>query len=291
MSVPLQYGMEGERSYALYYRHSGRTPLLNLLWATALAFAVAIAAAIVYGNIVTLIDNFVGRIMVPFGFGLAVGASTSWLIKRAKVRSLAVSLAIVAVASSLACYVAALAWINRTSNYVFSGMSLYQFDLNNPVFNPAYAWRVARRISGHPGSLIGYWILEGTLIFAATLRISIPVLRREMFCEHCNRWCGKPKCVRRIEIGDPARLRQSLELHDFSYLESLLSALDNEYWEISHDHCKGCDRLHALVIVQKRLMRYQVDHRRRMETTTLINRLLLNPAEVASLRRGWKIVR
>src|SRR2546423_369736 len=109
MTAQLQYGIEGERPYSLYYAHSGKTPLSRFI-----------------------------------------------------------------------------ASINQNGAWFFSKGD------KEPV-------------KGIVLSL--FWIAEALCIFGGSLGVAYGLLREEMFCEPCNRWCGKGATIRRTAPGDAIRLK------------------------------------------------------------------------------------
>src|SRR5205085_12394181 len=108
----------------------------------------------------------------------------------------------------------------------------------------------------------------------------------EMFCEPCNRWCGKGATIRRTAPGDAIRLKQTLEMHNFAYLESLEPTARDQFWEVLHDSCQKCNRLHALSVIEHTITRNKKGAVTAKKQKKLIDRLLLDEKEAQALRRG-----
>jgi MFS family permease len=80
----LQYGMDGERPYGLYYRHSGHTPIASLLLAGTLGMAAGVAMALVYAYLIEVVPFIKLRFLATMGFGAAVGAVTAAIARAAR---------------------------------------------------------------------------------------------------------------------------------------------------------------------------------------------------------------
>src|SRR5260221_7541009 len=111
MITQLQYGMEGDRPYSLYYQHSGKTPLISILLAALAGIAVGIVLAFAYAYVDAWCPYAKGRMLATVVFGLGIGGATAAIAKAGKVRSLAVVLALVATVTLVAYYFAWIFWV------------------------------------------------------------------------------------------------------------------------------------------------------------------------------------
>jgi hypothetical protein len=300
MTTQLQYGLGGDRPYDLYYQHSGRTPVASVLVAGIVGIAAAIVAGIIYAYIVDLVPYIKLRFIATMGFGAAVGFVTARIAKAGKVRSIPIGLAIVGFATFVGYYVCWIVWIKLVLSEALSNRPNFQLTYSQLILSPPYLWDWITRINrfgiwlmskGDKEPVKGafltcLWFVEAASIFGCSLAVAFYALREEMFCEACNRWCGKGTPIRRVEIGDPIRVRQTLEAHDFSYLDTLPPTAGDRYWMITHDYCPGCNRLHALSVKQNIITRNKKGAVAGQKKKTVVNRLLLEEAEAQSIRQG-----
>jgi hypothetical protein len=292
MTTQLQYGMDGDRPYGLYYQHSGRTPISAVLLAGLAGAAAAIIVGIGYAYLVEYVPYIKLRFIATMAFGALVGFVTARIAKAGKVRSLSVGLAISGVATLAGYYVCWLVWVkNLLGDNATYGQLILQpafFCRVIQLINLEGVWRMSKsdteNVKGIFLTLI--WFGEAASIFGCSLGLAFGLLREEMFCESCNHWCGKPGVVRQVVIGDPIRLKQTLESHDFSYLDSLEATAGDRHWEVCCDYCSSCNRLHALSIKQKLVTRNKKGAVTGQKKSTLVNRLLLDDAEAQALRAG-----
>ena len=300
MTTQLQYGMGGDRPYGLYYEHSGRTPIGSLILAGAVGVLAAIIAGIVYAYVVEFVPYIKLRFLATMGFGAMVGYVTARIAKTGKVRSLAVGLAIVGTATLVGFYVCWVVWTKVMLDEIFHSQPKYSLHYLDLILSPKYfwgwivrfnkagIWRMSKsdteNVKGVFLSLI--WFGEAVSIFGCSLFVAFKVLREEMFCEACNRWCGKPAIIRRLVVGDPIRLRQTLEAHDFSYLDTLEPTAGDRYWEVNHDYCSSCKKLHAVSVKQNLITRNKKGVVTGRKMSTVVDRLLLEEAEAELLRKG-----
>jgi hypothetical protein len=293
MTTQLQYGMEGDRPYGLYYEHSGRTPLPSVLLAGLAGIVAALAAGIAYAYVIEFVPYIKLRGLAACGFGALAGFVTARIAKAGKVRSLSVGLAIVGVATLAGYYACWLVWIKNLlgkAPITYGDLIIHPGILLTIISNIVSegVWRMSEHDTENVKGtfLVLIWIAEAAAIFGMAFLAAAQVLRGEMFCETCNRWCGRPATLRRVAIGDPIRLKQSLEAHDFSYLDSLPPSAAEKHWEVAHDYCSSCNRLHALTIKQHAITRNKKGRVTAQKHTTLVNRLIIEGGEAQALRSG-----
>src|SRR5258706_2609391 len=261
MTTQLQYGMGGERPYSLYYEHSGKTPIVSIILAGVAGVVAGIVLALVYAYIDAWCPYAKGRAVATLFFGIGVGGATAAIAKAGKVRSLAVVLALVATATFVAYYFSWIFFIHAALERFADGQSASRLPtLSRLIFSPLVLFRMVQIFnesgywsmssSGKDAAtgigLTLIWIAEAACIFGGALTVAYSTARSNMFCESCNRWCSKPVTLRNTAAGDIDRARQTLEAHDFTYLNSLGPASDvKRYWSIEYEHCTHCNNVHA----------------------------------------------
>jgi hypothetical protein len=298
MTTPLQYGMGGERQYDLYYRHSGFTPVPAIAIAAVGGLVAGVILAVIYTYIIQYVPFIKLRFLATLGFGAAVGAVTAAIAKAGRVRSMAILLAVVAVVTLVAYYFCWVYWTKVTFDRALANEPGYNLTLGRLITHPKILWNAVEIVyengtwaaSQHDkestkGTFLGIiWLVEALTIFAMSFIAAAATFGKDMFCEDCRRWCGKARTIRSIAPGDANRARQSLEAHDFSYLNSLSTNPDaGHFWTLEHQRCGVCDRLHALSVVENKVT---LDKKGKVTGKTakrIIDRLLITPEEVQAL--------
>ena len=295
MTTQLQYGMGGDRPYSLYYRHSGQTPIGAIVLAGAAGIAVGIVAAFVYAYAVEYIPYAKLRCLATICFGLAVGAVTTWIAKVGKVRSGAVALALVGVVTLVAYSFSWVFWIKPVFDRYLSDRPNFHVThamlVTRPVLfvravemlNDTGTWAMSEHDKENTRGtfLTLLWLLEAAGIFIPSIGVARTMLKSDVFCESCRKWCGKAVTLRRVATGDPQQLRASLEVHDFSYVNALPLASGNQFWSLEHQQCRGCNQLHALSVQDTKLVVNKKGQVQQTKSKVLIDKLLLTPEEMA----------
>ena len=307
MTPQLQYGMGGDRPYGLYYEHSGQTPIVSILIAGLGGVLAGIVAAFVYAYAIEYIPFVKLRFLGTLGFGALVGGVTSVIARAGKVRSGPVVLALVGVCTLAAFYFAWVFWINAVVAR-YGGPSVTT-SIGALITSPEHLWdwiqdlnqygtwslgsssSSSRRSSSSSASenvsgtmLTIIWLIEAAGIFTMAFVVAVPMLKAQMFCEKCRRWCGTPITLRRTQPGDPATTQQTLEAHDLTYLASLPPSTGGQFWDIQLHSCPGCRELNGLSIKQTT---QAVDKKGKVTGTsskTIIDKLLIDRAEADYIR-------
>lgn len=300
MTTQLQYGMGGDRPYSLYYRHSGKTPLASILLTGLVGIAIGIVLAYAYAYLDAYCPSGKLRMLGTLFFGACLGAATAAVAKVGKVRSLPVVLALVGTVTLVAYYFCWIFWIHAALDRFVDGKSAAQIPtLVDLITKPLLLFRLIHLFndigywSGNSsgkdaatGTLLTvFWIGEAATIFGVALFVASSTARSAMFCEACNRWCTKPVRLRATAPGDVAQARAALEVHDLAYLDRLGPATSLErFWSVEHEQCEHCGRLHAMTIKSFKNKLNKGGEIDSSKIKTVVNRLLLEPEEVAALR-------
>ena len=300
MTTQLQYGMGGERPYSLYYEHSGKTPLASILLAGLAGIAIGIVLAYAYAYLDAYCPYGKLRMLGTFFFGAGLGAGTAAIAKVGKVRSLPVVLALVAAATLVAYYFCWAFWIHAAFDRFDTGSAGVRLPtLAELITNPLLLFRCIRLFNSMgywsetssgkdaaTGTLLTvFWIGEAAIIFGTALAVARATVRSTMFCEACTRWCTKPVRLRSTAAGDVAQARAALEAHDLAYLDRLGPATSTEqFWTVEYEQCDQCSKLHAITIKSYKNTLNKKGEVKGTKIKTVINRLLLEPEEVAALR-------
>jgi len=300
MTTQLQYGMGGDRPYSLYYQHSGKTPLASILLAGLAGIAIGIVLAYAYAYLDAYCPYAKGRALGTLAFGMGLGAATAAVAKVGKVRSLPVVLALVAAAAIVSYYFCWAFWVHaaldRFVDTKASGQlpTLGQFVtrpllLFNAVrfFNRNGYWSTTSSANDATTGvgLTIIWAIEAAAILGLALVVAGATVRASMFCEACNRWCTKPIRLRATAAGDVAQARAALEAHDLAYLDRLGPATSPvQFWTVEYEQCDQCSKLHAITIKSFKNTLNKKGEVKSTKIKTVVNRLLLEPEEVATLR-------
>jgi len=306
MTTQLQYGMEGDRPYSLYYQHSGKTPLASILFAALAGIVAGIVLAFAYAYVDAYCPYAKGRGLACVIFGAGIGGATAAIAKAGKIRSLAVVLALVGAVAVISYYFCWVFWIQaalarfadsangiRLPGYarlILSPLTLARYI---QLFNDNGYWTMSSTDKDAPHGLLLslFWLAEAATILGAAIAVAYSTTRANVFCESCNAWGKKPVTLRTTAPGDPVQLRQTLETHNFTYLNSLGPATDAaHYWSLVYEYCGNCDKLHALTIKDHT---NKIDKKgvvRAKKVKTLVERLLLDTAELNTIRNATATV-
>src|SRR4051812_11551839 len=157
MTTQLQYGMGGERSYSLYYQHSGKTPILSILLAGLAGVAAGIVLAFIYAYVDAWCPYAKGRAIAAVIFGLGVGGATAGIAKAGKVRSLAVVLALVATATCVAYYFSWIFWIEAALSRFAEGKTWRLPTHAQLILSPITLFHYIKIFNDN-----GYWSMSST---------------------------------------------------------------------------------------------------------------------------------
>ena len=304
MANQLQYGMGGDRPYGLYYEHSGKTPILSILLAALGGALAGVVAAAVYAYAVEYIPFVKIRFILTIGFGALVGAVTALIARAGRVRSTAVLMALVGVCTLVAFYFSWVFWVKAVFDR-YTDVSLSHWDLiSSPdefwgviqALNESGTWTLSSRSSSssssasrenvHGTMLTIVWLIEAGAIFVMAFVVAVPMVKAQMFCERCRRWCGAPASLRTTVAGDDHIARSTLEAHDLSYVASLPPGGPPSFWDLQVHTCPGCRELNALTIVETAQTLNKKGQVAATKTRTIVDKLLVSPAEVETLRTG-----
>jgi hypothetical protein len=304
MSQPIEYGMEGERPYDLYYQHSGATPVLTVLLAGLAGCVVAVAGALVYAYVDLYIPIIYANILATVGFGALIGFVTAAILKRGRVRSMHVGIALVIVITLVGYYFSWVFWVKATFDRYAREEVAAVVTIPRLIQSPRMLWECASGLNEHGTWSLGHassssrdnsnvsgvmldivWLAEALVIFGLAIGVTRARIGGAIYCERCDRWCGPAVVLRRTAPGDAAAARQGAEAHDFSHFATLGAASGGHYWELQHEHCGQCNELHTLSVRD-----VTITTNKKGEQSTkikkVINRLLVTPEEVEELRVG-----
>jgi hypothetical protein len=284
----------------LYYRHSGKTPLVRLLTALLTITPVAAAAGALYAVLaanlpILSIDKIVvvAAILLMMGFAFGVGGLTGKMLLWARVRNMAMVWAVAVWGAVLAWYVA---WV------VWEWYILRRWDYN-PEFlfmftHPRGVWYVAVAINkvgtitmgdrddGIKGPVLWLlWAIEAGVVLGAATLVPYRMTRGLAFCEACQRWCRRREGI--LSVGpaaDEDRLRARLALKDLSALEELGPADMSAPRRLRVDlqNCPACDAMHLLSVCRMEVS-YNRQGQRSDKVRVLVDRLWLDPEQAKTV--------
>jgi hypothetical protein len=282
----------------LYYRHSGKTPVVRLLTALlTITPAVALAGA-VYAIVATYlpmlsIDKLVllaaAALMAGFAFG--VGGLTGKMLLWARVRNLAMVWAVAIWAALFAWYVAWVVWEWQIlRRWEYDPELLFMFT------HPRGVWQVALAINDVGTVIMGHredaikgpilwilWAIEAGVVLGAATWVPYRMVRHLAFCEACQRWCRNREGILSVGPGDEERLRARLALKDLSALEELgpadLSA--SRRLRVDLQNCPACEQMHLLSV--SRVEAHYKDGKRVEKAKLVVDRLWLDPEQARTV--------
>lgn len=287
----------------VYYRHSGRTPIVRLLVALVTILPVVALAGAVYAIIDIYLPmlRFAKLVLVlamglMAGFAFGVGALTGKMLMWARVRNLAMVWVVAALAALVAWYVAWVTWEWHLFTQYEPQIPKARFLLAL-LIRPRGVWLLATEINrvgtfgiGSGDDLIRgpflwvLWAIEAAVVLGAATWVPVRMVRGRAFCERCQKWGRIRQGV--LSVGptaDEDRLRARLALKDLSALEELGPADISAPRRLRVDlqNCPSCDTMHLLSV-------YRVDvtypkGQRTEKVKNLIDRLWLAPEQAKEI--------
>jgi hypothetical protein len=285
----------------LYYRNSGKTPIVRLLLALlTITPAVAIAATI-YALLTShlpalsfakLVIIAAGCLMAGFAFG--VGALTGRMLMWARVRNLAMVWAVALWAAFFAWYVSWVVWEWHTL-----GRMGFEAPLARLLTHPRGVWFVARGINQFgtfgmgssddaiKGPMLWFlWFVEAAVVLGVATIVPYRMVRGLAFCETCQKWGRRREGI--LSVGpaeDEERLRARLALKDLSALEELGPANMSAPRRLRVDlqNCESCAQMHLLSVY-----RIEVSYpkgQRTEKARLLVDRLWLDPEQAEAVQQ------
>ena len=283
----------------LYYRHSGRTPVVRLLAALAAVLPAAVIMAVIYGAAAVYLPK-VGYVklvlilagLLVFGFGFGVGGLTGFMLKWARVRSIVAVACVSLLAAVLAYYVSWVTWetlILRREDVEVLPLRL--------LVRPDGVWFLANMINQTGTIVFGstetpirgpvlwlLWAVEAAIVVGIASQVPVRMLRHLAYCEPCERWCDRHQGVLSFRYGDEAALRSRLERKDLAVLQELGQAdMDAaQRFRVDLDNCPQCQHTHLLSVFRVDVT-YQKGNRQE-KAVRIIDRLRLTPEEAQWVR-------
>jgi hypothetical protein len=133
------------------------------------------------------------------------------------------------------------------------------------------------------GVMLGIvWLIEAASIFGCAFLVAVPMVRAQMFCERCNRWCGKPAALRAVAPQDPGALRKAMEARDWAHVAALPPGGPPHYFTLELHGCSACNNLYALSV---RETKQTIDKKGRVTGTN--NKLLIDKLVVLREEAEW----
>jgi hypothetical protein len=278
--------------HPIYYRHSGSFAPAAAGAAAAAGVAVAAALAVAYAYAVLYIPlaGYVS-IVLSTGFGLGMGLASGLLLRLGKVRNVLVANLLVAGVALVGLYVAWAVW-----TYALLRRSGVDDARLLPILNPLLlgklvvainetgAWSI-RSFTPTGPVLALFWLAELVIIFLAATVSGVASVSAGVFCESCGEWCQKSEGVALLGAQTPSYLRRRLEERDFPFLARLGSAPAHaaELFRVDLHSCTSCEVTQALSVQHVRVTKGK-DGKPREETSAVVDKLMISPAESRWLR-------
>jgi len=244
----------------LYYRHTGKAPLVGTTIAALAAWTTAGALAIAYGYTAFYAQApDVIHALIVLAFAAGAGFAVYFVLKWGHVRNMAITLLISATAAVILFYGSWVVWesaVARAAGRYSAFWGPWQL-----AQRPLAVWDTALRLNrvgtftlnDRPVDGIElwiFWILEAAGLIDATIAIPVLLLRDAAFCEHCGSWCKTTKEIARVQHFDEELVREHMEQKDFEYLVRLGPAIKTTpiHLRVDLQSCPGCPNTNLLTI-------------------------------------------
>src|SRR5205085_1857859 len=99
--------------------------------------------------------------------------------------------------------------------------------------------------SGARGEVLtATWVFEAVLVLGGALALGAYLASSRPYCEACGQWCGKPRSIARLGVGDPARVTAAMERGDYAAIAPLVGREHRDhFWSVVQEDCSKCGKL------------------------------------------------
>lgn len=266
-----------------YYKHSGRAPAVGIAVGFLAGVLISIPASYLYNYGIIEITTDKLRFVCTLGFGALIGAAAGLGLFWGKVRNNSVAALVGAAASFAGLYISWAVWlidIFERGHWISNPI--------RPLMHPRAVWRAILLINTtgtwameHEKPTAGtmlwlVWLAEALLIVGFGTLVAVALIKRQPFCEKCESWCSKIEKIYFAPTILPADLKTKLDNRQFECLPALGEGTPKKAnYRVDLHSCSSCGTLNTLSLVKN----FPRDQK------TLIDKLLLSPSEVETVRR------
>ena len=285
-----------------YYRPAGGFNPAAVALAVVAGSAAAAVVAVVYVYAVRYIPLIKLNVLFTIAAGAAFGAVPAVILKQFKVRSPAATLIACGLVGLVGLYASWVVWeaslLDGSTADNVKALVLHPSEVVDwgVKIEPVGTWSMGHGYSGsrtESSNVSGTFLL---LIWAAEALILVgmaPIIGRSMigsvpFCDACGTWCGAKQLVRQTAtVDDPSVVRQRLETGDFAYVDTLgPPAGDGSGLEFHRHTCPSCKQFNTLSVSDRTVVRDKKGKVRSNNVKTVVDKLLVTPADLAKLTPG-----
>ena len=277
----------------LYYRHSGRFSVLGVLAGLAAGTVAAMVLSFAYAYALLYIPIVYASFFVCAAYGAAIGFASVACMVRFKMRNSAVMAGVTLLVTLVGFYFSWVVWLygllRRDGDNPDLAFMLIQptaiWELVLDV-NAVGAWTMGRNGQAVTGIMLWVvWAAEAFFIFAVPVAIVLKAVAKP-FCEECETWCKEETGIAVLSLDETDSLREHMEAKDFAHLERIGPApVGASHWlQLDLYVCPNCGKTTTLSASE---VKETVNRKGEKSTTTktLVNRLLLDPAQRETLRQ------
>jgi hypothetical protein len=279
----------------LYYRHTGKAPLIGTTIAALAAWTTAAALAMAYAYTEFYVKTAdIATALIVCCFAAAAGFAVYFVLKWGHVRNMAITLLISVTAAVIFFYGSWVVWECAVAREAGRNSAFWQpWQLAQ---RPLAVWNTALRINRvgtftlNDRAVDGielwiFWILEAAGLIGATILIPVLLLRNAAFCEQCGSWCKTTKEIARVQYFDEELVREHMEQKDFEYLVRLGRATKTTpiHFRLDLQSCPGCPNTNLLTINRIKITYHNGNPIERPKR--IVDRLWLDAAQAESVRR------
>jgi len=277
---------------AVYYTPPERLDVRRTVWAFVLAAALASAGAFAYARLQPRLTSPYLRVGAVAAAATAVAGLALIPVRVGRVRVPGLAAAIGALLALLTLYVMWLVWVHDVLALLHFVVSYRALIVHPRVLmhlirsiNSFGTWSYGNEtVRGLPLTLC--WLIEAGAILAAGVLAPIRGLfSDDPTCVHCAARCVRVRDLPRFAADRQAELLASVENRDFAALASHAAPHHEDAPELSLRlmSCPRCGRTHVLTVSR---IAWQTDRhgRAKVQTTPLINQVLITPAEAEEMK-------
>lgn len=236
------------------YVSSGRTPILGLLAGLAAGGLVAVVLSVIYAYGTIYIPIVQLEFLLTAGFGAAVGATTSGVMHRFKVRSRFVIVASAVLLGIFGWAFSWLPWLSATFSRMGLEMSLDPWWLAAGIvaIYENGTWSIgSSSTTAVSGVMLGIvWVAEAATIIGLSTVVGAAMSADRVFCEKCESWCTVLPDRALYDFLAGAQLKRALvEEADLSALDTTPRPSAPDRWlSLKLGFCPGCGETNVIAV-------------------------------------------
>ena len=270
-----------------YYQPSGKIGIVGPIYILVIGTIATLALSMGLGYFTSKVPYVILNLMVTSIYAAIIGHAIAFGGRIGKVRNPQLVLALSFLFGLLGVYLGWVFWIQATlqTSYIPFNPSMVINTMR--LLSVMGAWS----LSGWTPKgeiLYGIWLLNAIFIIGIVMAMAWDKSIASPFCEKCNRWIDKTKCLAFEPISMPDKFKWKLDRGDFSYLDSLkrVMLLEQNHSLYEFYKCKDCGKTCFLTV---KSVSFKVNSKGESTKSEkiLVKNFIISPDKYEKLKSQW----